>query len=179
MSDIRASRNGSQREVFFVPAALLRVGTWRVPISAPREIKIIIAPDSNFRFRFITYKPAFPIWDGGPAGLFEPFTFEPKPFHVHTLRVIPKGDSPKQPSLVVTGRPQDSLVMNKVYTGSDELLVDYSGEGMVQQDGKFVTIDLLDRLKKYPILAAIFAMANTAILGWFVFILRGIHRGSK
>jgi hypothetical protein len=161
-------------------AKLLQIGDWTLPISAPREIRVVASRNSNLRFRFSSYQSSYPIWDGGVEGSFEPFAFEPKPFSIRALGLLNLANASQSPALNVrSGGSGSSIVLNRVLAGSDYLSVDYSGQAYIQESGQFKTIDLLDRLKKYPIIAGFMAMTNTAILGWLVVVLRGVFRTSR
>ena len=74
---------------------------------------------------------------------------------------------------------QESIRIDKLWVGSDRLQIEMSGSAIVTANGEVQTINLWDRLKKYPLPAAIFVIVNAAIVTWLGKIIRSFFPRSQ
>ncbi|HMF55723.1 MAG TPA: hypothetical protein VK619_05150 [Pyrinomonadaceae bacterium] len=159
---------------------LLQVGGWKLPLKGARKIELIVAAGSNFRFRFQPLRADAALWADGLDSLYEPFELSPHPFKVKGVSILSQTHGDHLPLLSVTSRNADPpLEIKTLLVGSDEIQIDYSGKGLIKQGDDYISVDIMDRLKKYPIPAGLLAMANTALIGWFVQTVKASYKSSK
>ena len=165
---------------------LLKVDEWSQYVNGSLGIEIIARAGSSLRMRFQPVKVGGSLW-GGPAGFFEAFTLgSPKlkpsdmtPLQTHGIRIRRQNDdSPTSPDVLSAKKVDggDLLIVNGLKIGSDQLQINASGKGRVVINGDEVTVDLLERAKRYPIPAGLLATANAALLGWFVTLLTRLRQ---
>ncbi|HEX8847277.1 MAG TPA: hypothetical protein VF791_21720 [Pyrinomonadaceae bacterium] len=160
---------------------LLKIGDWEWHNSGFWEIKVIATANSILHFTFLQHKPAS-LWKDSKE-LFQPFMFGSKPLQAQAINVNARsGDgssTPSQPpSLNASVRDGPLLNINNLMVNVEEIQLDFSGKALVQTHGEYVTGNLLDHLKKYPLIAGLFALGNAALLGWLIRIFKGILSGS-
>lgn len=156
---------------------LLRIGEWEQYVPAPLAIDVVAASDSTFRFLFTSMVEGSSRW-GGPEGLLEAFTLgspklrpgDPPPFQARAVGVRTLGAEGTAGSTAfgLLARTDGEALLNlkNLRVGSDQFQVTVSGRGKVAVNGKEVTVDLLDRVKRYPLPAGLLTAANAALLAW-------------
>lgn len=159
----------------------LTIGDWNRSFTAPAPIDIVVPDGASFRFSFTSAEGKTP-WTG--AGKFyEPFKLVALPLNAQAVKEVKRDASsnsaPAPPAILearaVSGGPP--LVLKYFRVGSEELQLDYAGQAMVQENGKYaVTFSLVDFIKSNPILAGILAMLDAALLEW---IRRALFKGNK
>jgi hypothetical protein len=157
----------------------LAVGKWKRSFTAPAPIDIVVPAGSSFRFSFTSAEGKTPWSRSGNS--YEPFKLVAVPVSARAVREVKRETSPASVSTRTTfeARSADSgqLVLKYLRVGSEELQLDFAGNAMVQEDGKYaVTFSLLEFAKASPILAGILAMFDAALLEW---IRRALFKGNK
>lgn len=149
----------------------LQVGDWSRSFTAPATIDIVVPAGTSFRFSFTSAEGKAP-WSGA-GRTYEPFGLVALPLNVHAVREVKREASsgataPTPPILDVRrvdGGPP--LVLKYFRVGSEELQLDFAGQAMVRENGKYaMTFSLLTFIKANPTLAGIFAILNAALLEW-------------
>lgn len=147
------------------------VGNWTRSFTAPAPIDIIVPDGASFRFSFTSAEGKTP-WTGA-GNFYEPFKLVALPLNAQAVKEVKHETSPASapspPAIfearAVAGGPP--LVLKYFRVGSEELQLDYAGQAMVQENGKYaVTFSLLEFIKGNPILAGILAMLDAALLEW-------------
>jgi hypothetical protein len=153
----------------------LSVGDWSRTTSSPVPLKIVVPAGTSFQFWFtpLGEKPAW----SGTAGLFEAFELEATPLRVHGVDKISYDAPSAVPAFSATSLEGHPLLLRHLLIGSGELQLDYAGQAMVQENGKYaVTFSLLEFAKGNPILAGILAMLDAALLEW---VRRALFKWNK
>jgi hypothetical protein len=160
----------------------VRVGEWNHRLGgvngAGYEIETIMSPNSTIRLRFSPLADNA-LWSGGPEGFFEPFLFSSSdnpnldtPIESRSVSITSMTDGKVFFKASAAGAGRISI--DNVKVGTDRLMVSMRGEAFVTVNGKPVSIDLFELIKKYWLISGFLAMANTALLAWFVRVLRGL-----
>jgi hypothetical protein len=150
------------------------VGTYSVGMVAERG--------ATLHFRFNPMGPGNPLWDG-PGGLFQPFDLgaekldpsAPPPFRASAVELKPLGErrADPQPLLSVrTPKGGESLSVESLLVGSNEVRVNVSGVGVVEVEGRD-HVGLLGRIKNNPVPWALLALCDAALIIWLLRLLFG------
>lgn len=167
---------------------LLKVNEWQQYLNGSLGMEVVVRAGSSFRMRFQPVTAEGSLWRG-PGGFFEAFTLgSPKlkpsdlaPLQSQGITIRRQsGDSATQSDVLSAKKVDggDLLIINGLKIGSDQLQVSASGRGKVVVNGEEVTVDLLERAKRYPIPAGLLATANAALLAWFTRLLSGLRQRS-
>jgi hypothetical protein len=150
----------------------LSVGDWKQSTQGFLPIKIQVPPGAPFRFhwqnldeRSSTWKTkssALPLLAFGSSASDE---FSTQTISVSSLN--PKTGAPEPPHFEARGAKQFPLTVLSFGINQNQLEINASGKGRALKDGKVVsTVNFLETLNKNPILSALFAAANLALIGW-------------
>lgn len=150
----------------------LSIGQWEQVMSGFVPIKLRVPRGTEFRMRWADSDLQPSGWS--PAGTPVRLLFGPQSkesFSAESIKVAPMSEggesSVARLRARVEGRKGALLKVDSFRIGTDQLQVTASGKGRVYEDGKIVTTtNLLERMNKYPILAALFGAGNLALLGW-------------
>jgi hypothetical protein len=147
---------------------------WKKEMAGAFNVKSVVAADSKFNFRFLPMARNNPLW-GGHDGLFEPFTLGPLGLQARAVSIhTPNGPT----ALEIRGADEKiPLRINSLKVGSDQFQVGVTGKGFVTVEGEDITVDLFERIKKYPFLAGLLVTANAALLAWFTRLVRSLVTG--
>lgn len=162
---------------------LLEVGDWQKSIPGSLGVELTVPSNSSFRFHFMPAGDAAePL--GGTEGLYQPFVLgapqvspeDPPPLQVRAVLVKPLGNEsiPACSKSLLSARSQDGkppLTVENLKLGSAHLQIDVSGKGRVTVGCEPVTVNLLERATKDPLLGAVLAAANGGLLAWLVRIV--------
>ncbi|HEU4479345.1 MAG TPA: hypothetical protein VFR80_12570 [Pyrinomonadaceae bacterium] len=146
-------------------AKTLEVGTWSESFSAPAPVDILVPAGTPFRLLFTGPKGGMSGSRSGPY--YEPFQLVALPVNATGVRKIKFGEA--GPAVFEAARieGQQPLILKHLRLGSEDVQLDFAGQAMVQEGGKFaVTFSLLQFAKANPILAGILAMFDAALLEW-------------
>jgi hypothetical protein len=158
----------------------LSVGEWSHAVTGPVPIDIFVPDGANFQFSFTPLSEKTK-WSG-PGEVFEPFLLEASPLGVHSVRKITRegSSSASQAFSAASVEGAPLLSLKHFVVGADELRLDFSGQAMVQENGKSaVTFDLWQFAKKYTLLAGLLAMLDAALLGWISRVAFGSKRRER
>lgn len=142
-------------------AKTLTIGSWSESFSAPAPVDIVVPAGTSFRLLFNGAEGKI------SSGYYEPFKLVALPLNARAVR---KAEMKSQtPALFeaerVVGQPP--LILRYLRLGPDNVQLDFAGQAMVKEKGKFaVTFSLLQFAKANPILAGILAMFDAALLEW-------------
>jgi hypothetical protein len=161
---------------------LLKVNEWSQYLNGSLGIEVFVRSGSSLRLRFQPVMGDRSLW-GGPVGFFEALTLgSPKlkpsdttPLQTHGIRIRRQDDNSATSPDVLSAKSVaggELLIVNGLKIGSDQLQINASGKGKVVINGDEVTVDLLERAKRYPLPAGLLATANAALLAWFIRLLR-------
>ncbi|HEX6184511.1 MAG TPA: hypothetical protein VFZ44_11565 [Pyrinomonadaceae bacterium] len=154
---------------------LLTVGDWAQPFTT--DVGFVVAENSHLRFSFKPLTAGTSLW-GDAEGFFEPFDLGAQqlsptdlpPFQARAVSVRRLGgDAPSDAPVLLSARSIDDGAPLKIYglkIGSNQLQLGVAGKGWVKVNGEDVADDILKRAEENPILAALLATANTALLAW-------------
>lgn len=161
------------------PGCLKRIegDGWKQELIGGLPVQSVVAANSKFYFRFLPMTRNSPLWTG-TDGLFEPFKFGgPLGLQARSLSIT----TPNGPPVLEVRSADEKLPLriSNLKVGSDQLQISMSGKGFVRIDGEDITVDLFERIKKYPLLAGFLAMANAALLAWLTRLGRGLFRSQS
>ncbi|MGB7847168.1 MAG: hypothetical protein WBL63_16245 [Candidatus Acidiferrum sp.] len=150
----------------------LSVGDWKQSTQGFLPIKIQVPPGAPFRFHWQnlderssswrTKSSALPLLAFGSSASDE---FSAQTIAISTLN--PKTSAPDPPHFEARGGKQLPLTVLSFGINQNQLEINASGKGRVLRDGRVVsTVNALDTLNKNPILSALFAAGNLALIGW-------------
>jgi hypothetical protein len=150
----------------------LSVGDWTQATQGFMPIKMEVPPDAHFRFhwqnldeRSSTWKTrssALPLLSFGSSASDE---FTTQTIAISTVN--PKTGALNPPAFEARGAKQSPLTVLSFGINQKQLEIKASGNGRVLKDGKVVnTTNVLETLNKNPILSALFAAGNLALIGW-------------
>ena len=156
-------------------AKTLTVGSWNTSFSAPIPIDIEVPAGSSFRLSFTGDEKKMA--GVGGKGYYEPFKLVALPLNANGVRKI----NPNNPAPAifeaarVEGKPP--LVLRYLRIGSEQIQLDFAGQAMVRENGRYaVTFSLIEFAKANPILAGILAMLDAALLEWIRRTLVGARK---
>lgn len=153
-------------------AKTLAVGTWSESFSAPAPVDIVVPAGTSFRLSFIGSEGK--ISGSRSKRYYEPFQLVALPLNARAVRKIKFETA--GPALFDASKMEEAspLVLKHLRLGSEDVQLDFAGQAMVRQGGKFaVTFSLLEFAKANPILAGILAMFDAALLEWIRRALMG------
>ncbi len=150
----------------------LRVGNWEQVTGGFVPIVVKVPAGSGYRFRWTadvrtkgwnTGGPALPLLVFGQA--------RRQNFHAEEIAVFaaqPAESNRQRDVLVARSERKDApLTVDSLLIGTDHLQFGASGKGHVLENGSaIVTVNFLDTINKYPLIAALFAAANLGLLNW-------------
>lgn len=159
----------------------LSVGKWHHALTGPVPVKIFVPDGASFKLSFTPFNEKIK-WSV-PGDFFEPLSFSPLSARA-VRKTTREGSSSLPPAFnaesVAGAKP---LLLNHLRIGADELQLDFSGQAMVQENGKYaVTFSLWEFAKKYPLLAGLLAMFDAGLLEGLrrvVFRSTGVEQKSK
>jgi hypothetical protein len=157
-------------------------GEANVKIPADSPIVAIPATDSTFKFHFLPLPlhGNSPSW-GGKDGFYEAFTLGP-PVGAPVIQAHGVSIKAFDGSIILSIRAADAkspLRVNKLEVGEDQLKASISGRGFVTIKGEEITVDLLERIKKYPLIAGLFLVANAGLIAWFTRLIRSLFPSQR
>ncbi|MDT4952489.1 MAG: hypothetical protein QOJ02_627 [Acidobacteriota bacterium] len=156
------------------------IGEANVKIPPDSSMVAIPATDSTFMFHFLPLPGNSPSW-GGKDGFYEAFTLGP-PVGAPVIQAHGVSIKAFDGSVVLSIRAADAkspLRVNKLEVGEDQLKASISGRGFVTIRGEEITVDLLERIKKYPIIAALFLVANAGLIAWLARLIRSLFPSQR
>jgi hypothetical protein len=158
----------------------LQIGDWSTPLPDPLPVSLIVEPGAQARLRFV-----------GPEskdGLMDRLGFPPAESSAGKIMASSFGvrlaDAARytlyacaaatgrllwQADVLQTGQCPDDrerLALSDFRLGSSGIALTASGAAWVQKDGAPATVDVVAWLKNNPVLAALIAAADAAVLGW-------------
>jgi len=118
-----------------------------------------LVPDARLDLRFLPLNANAP-W-GDYAGMFQPLRFMSPIFQARAISI----NSPNGSALfeAASSSPDQPLRVNRLKIGSDELQAEISGMGFVKVRGELITLSVFERIKEYPLFAALFLALNGAL----------------
>ena len=150
----------------------LSVGDWKQSTQGFLPIRIQVPPGAPFRFHWQnldersstwrTKSSALPLLEFGSPASDE---FSTQTIAISSLN--PKTGAPDPPHFEARGEKQVPLTVLFFGINQNQLEINASGRGRVLKAGKVVsTVNVLETLNKNPILSALFAAGNLALIGW-------------
>jgi hypothetical protein len=165
----------------------LSVGDWKQSTQGFLPIRIQVPPGAHFRFHWQnldersstwrTKSSALPLLAFGSSASDE--------FATQTIAISsvnPKTGAPDPPHFEARGVKQFPLTVLSFGINQKQLEINAAGKGRVLKGGKIVsTVNVLETLNKNPILSALFAAGNLALIGWVgrMFFPPGPKRNSE
>ena len=148
------------------------VGDWKQGIQGFLPVKIEAPSGAHFRFHWQEAdekSSTFKIQRAAPLQL----SFGPSASDQFTAQTIavspvnPNTGAPDAPSLDARAAKSSRLTVFSFGVNQTQLEINAHGDGRVWKDGKLVsTVNVLEALNKNPILSALFAAGNLALIGW-------------
>jgi len=152
---------------------MLHAGNWSQSLGGSVPVTIIVSPDTGFRFHFESLRATESSW-GGTEDLFEPFTLAagPRPLFAEGLRIDSASASesarPTASRFIVRAANDKSLLLiDHLKIGPAQMEITESGKGWITVDGKKMTVDVMERISKNPIPAALLTAATSWLITWF------------
>jgi hypothetical protein len=150
----------------------LSVGDWKQSTQGFLPIRIQVPPGVPFRFHWQnldersstwrTKSSALPLLAFGSTASDE---FSTRTIAISSLN--PKTGAPDPPHFEARGEKQFPLTVLFFGVNQNQLEINASGKGRVLKAGRVVsTVNVLETLNKNPILSALFAAGNLALIGW-------------
>jgi hypothetical protein len=93
-------------------------------------------------------------------------------FLAREVRILPAqlaaGAAPSKVGLIAQSERKDApLTVGSFLIGTDQIQFGASGKGRVRENGSAVTtVNVMDAINKYPLIAALFGAANLGLLNW-------------
>jgi hypothetical protein len=151
---------------------VLKVGDWNRSCSI--DITTNVAENSGLRLSFKPLTSDSALWED-TEGLFTPFELgqqklkstDPLPFQAQAASIRPLGDGNSSAPLTLSARSTSNgplLTIHGLRIGSDQIQLSVSGKGFVKIDGGVFTVNFLTRVQENPILSALLAAVNAALL---------------
>ena len=151
---------------------VLHVREWERKTAGFLPIQVRVPAGSGFRFEWEASDVRPEGWpvSGPPRGLLEFGDAGGRSFHAAEIKIAPAKVSAVslEHSLVAKReRRPDLLSVDSLLIGTDQLQITASGKGRVWVDGKIIsTVNLVEAINKYPLIAALFAGVNLGLLNW-------------
>ena len=153
--------------------SLLTEGTYGLAIVAEADSV------SHFSFNPATAKNT--LWDG-PDAFFQPFDLgreqnspeAPAPLRARAVAIRNLGgDKSSELTSVLSASSLEGgelLIIENLKVGSDRIQINVSGRGLVKENSKDY-VNLIDRMKRHLLTTSLLAVANVALLVWFMRLL--------
>ncbi len=146
-------------------AKTLTVGSWSESFSAPAPVDIVVPAGTTFRLLFNGAEGK--ISSAGATKYYEPFKLVGLPLNARAVRKVKLRAATPAVFEAARVEGQPPLILRYLKLGPDDVQLDFAGQAMVKEKGKFaVTFSLLQFAKANPILAGILAMFDAALLEW-------------
>lgn len=151
------------------------------PTEGAYPLAIVAEADSVFHLSFNPAMAENTLWDK-PDSFFQPFDLgreqnspdAPAPLRARVVEIRTLGgDKSSGPTSLLSARSIEDgelLIIESLKVGSDRIQINVSGRGLVKENGKDY-VNLVDRLKRHLLVAVLLAVANVAILVWFMRLL--------
>src|ERR1044071_5509676 len=151
------------------------------PTEGSYPLAIVAEADSVSHFSFNPATAENTLWDK-PDSFFQPFDLgreqnspnAPAPLRARAVEIRTLGgDKSPGPTSLLSARSLEGgelLTIESLKVGSDRIQINVSGRGLVKENGKDY-VNLVDRMKRHLLIAALLAVANVAILVWFMRLL--------
>ena len=163
----------------------LRAGELEELLGGSVGLNIVAAPDAKFRWHFRRRAQGQPPW-GSADGLFEPFTLgapqtdpnEKPPLRARAIRIRALHADASAPD-ILSARSTDKgppLSISGLKIGSDQLQLNVTGNGWVKINGADRTVNVFERVEKYPLTSALLGALNSALLAWIGYAIFGHHK---
>lgn len=160
----------------------LTVGSdFSLPIDSTYGFVIVAEADSVSHFSFNPATTKNTLWHG-PDAFFQPFGLggeqespdAPAPLRARSVAIRNLGgDKSSEPTSVLSASSLEGgelLTIESLKVGSDRIQINVSGRGLVKENGKDY-VNLVDRMKRNLLTTALLAVANIALLVWFMRLL--------
>jgi len=150
----------------------LSIGDWKQSTQGFLPIKIQVPPGARFRFHWQNLDERSTTWKTKSSALplLEFGSSASDKFTTQTIAISPlnpKTGAPDPPGFEARGAKQSPLTVLSFGINRNQLEINASGKGRVLKSGKVVsTVNVLETLNKNPILSALFAAGNLALIGW-------------
>lgn len=151
----------------------LSIGDWRQSAQGFLPIKIQVPPDARFRFHWQNLDERSSTWKTKSAALplLQFGSSASDEFMTQTIVISslnPKTGAPDPPRFEARGAKRSSLLtVLSLGINQNQLEINASGKGHVLKSGKVAsTVNVLETLNKNPILSALLAAGNLALIGW-------------
>lgn len=150
---------------------LLRIGEFEAVLQGSQAVRIAAEPGSAIELRLGRGTDGSALW-GGDAGFVGGFILsESPPLRAAGLRVERRSEGARSAAaLHAAWRPEGepALSIDRLQVGSDQVQISVAGKAWTTIDGSDVTVNLFDRLKRYPLFAGLFGTANAGLVAWLV-----------
>ena len=151
----------------------LRVGNWQQITGGFVPIVVKVPAGSGYRLRWEEDDLQPSGWNtGGPAlpllafGHAHRQSFRAEEIGVFAAQMA-EHDRVHNSLVARSERKDAALIVNSLLIGTDHLQFGASGKGRVWENGRpVVTVNFLDTINKYPLIAALFGAANLGLLNW-------------
>jgi len=150
----------------------LSVGDWKQSTQGFLPIGIQVPPGAPFRLHWQNLDAQSSSWRTKSAALsLLAFGSDARDeFSARTITINslnPKTESPNPPRFEARGTKQLPLTVSSFGINQSQLEIDASGKGRVLEAGKVVsTVNVWEVFNKNPILSALIAAGNLALIGW-------------
>jgi len=151
----------------------LRVGNWQQVMGGFVPVVVKVQAGSGYRLRWEAADVQPTGWNtGGPALPLLAFGHAHRQsFRAEEIGVF-AAQTPEQDrahgGLVAQSEHKDApLTVDSLLIGTERLQFGASGKGRVRENGSaIVTVNFLETINKYPLIAALFGAANLGLLNW-------------
>ncbi|HEV3471123.1 MAG TPA: toll/interleukin-1 receptor domain-containing protein [Pyrinomonadaceae bacterium] len=180
---VTAMPEGGTAETLGCQKSLSAGDSFAETIEGMFTLDLIAEAGSACRISFNAAGRGGPPWGEGRGGLFRPFELggappkpdSPAPLRARAVHVRPLGGGGGPPLLSARAADGGLLNLDGLEVGPDSLLLGVSGRALVESGGAAYA-DPAARLKQHPAAAALFAVADLALLAWFLLLLFGARR---
>jgi hypothetical protein len=149
----------------------LLIGNWELLTQGFVGVQVQAAAGSGFRFRWEAADVQSSGWSssGGPLLRFEGQLRQS--FSAAAVAITPSAPDATRSGhtgLVADGERKEVLLkIHSLMIGTDRLQFEAIGRGRVVENGKVISrTNLVEAINRYPIISAMFAAGNLALLGW-------------
>jgi hypothetical protein len=151
----------------------LRVGNWQQGMGGFVPVVVKVPGGTGYRLRWEAADVQPSGWNtGGPAlpllgfGHAHRQSFRAEEIGVFTTQTVEQERT--HSGLVAQCEHKDvPLTVDSLLVGTDHLQFRASGKGRVRENGSpIVTVNFLETINKYPLIAALFGAANLGLLNW-------------
>lgn len=174
---INSSINSAQDEMLDDGPGCIKLLTgengWQRKVKgSPALISSQSEANSEIKIRLLPLNGKQPIWSGSD-GIFEPF-FNFK-VGARSVRILSNGKN----TFEATAAGPETLQVDRLLVGSDQLQTHIVGEAHVIANGQRVTQDLLKLLDQNRLAAGIFIALNGALITWLFSSVKALFAGSE